>query len=85
MRFQTGKLVRDPGRYFENPRDLVECEGLSRRDKLTLLMCWYQDLVENQRARAGFVGSGELPESDQTTEKLRQVMTALSQLRDTVH
>ena len=85
MRFQTGKLVRDPGRYFENPRDLVECEGLSRRDKLTLLMCWYQDLLENERARAGYVGSGESAQSGHTREKLRQVMTALTQLRDTVH
>jgi hypothetical protein len=84
MQFVTGKLVRDPGRYFESPEELLECEALSKREKLTLLMCWYQDLIENQRAREGYIGS-ETRESGPTADKLHRIAIALSQLQDTVH
>ena len=84
MRFETGKLVRDPGRYFDSPEELLECEALSKREKLTLLMCWYQDLIENQRAREGSIGS-EAREPDRNADKLQRVAIALSRLQDTVH
>jgi len=84
MQFVTGKLVRDPGRYFDSPEELLECEALSKRDKLTLLMCWYQDLIENQRAREGGIGK-KTQEPDGTADKLHRVAIALSQLQDTIH
>jgi hypothetical protein len=85
MQFQTGKLVRDPGRYFETPEDLLECETLSRREKFTLLMCWYQDLIEHQRAREGYLGNNETAHPGRAKVKLQQVAAALDVLRQTIH
>ena len=73
------QLLRDPGREFSDPIELVEHPDLSQPDKLELLRQWRLDLIELQQATGENMPSAGT-EPGETADKLRRVTKAIAEL-----
>jgi hypothetical protein len=71
MDLETARL--DPGSVFTSPEELCESPGLSREQKIDLLLRWAEDARELDVAEAEGMGGGE-------TSTLAQILSALDSL-----
>jgi len=63
----------DPGAVFDSPRDLVECDQLSRQQKIEMLLRWGYDAAEGAVAlEEGMPGRED--------DLQRQILLALERL-----
>ena len=70
-----------PIRRPERPSDVLEDDTRSREEKEKYLESWRLDLVERVRATEENMGTYNR-ETDELSDQLRQVNTALARLRD---
>jgi hypothetical protein len=73
-------LTRDPEKAFAEPSLLVENDGLTDAEKLTLLESWQADLVELQRATEENMGSANVTPGTNAV-KLAKVTEAIATIR----
>jgi hypothetical protein len=61
MPFDLDKALRDPGRYFPEPQDIVDAAHIDRSAKLKLLDQWEHDARSLAVAEEEGLDGGEAP------------------------
>lgn len=81
MKRDLDKLIRDPERAFEEPRELIERSDLSTNEKILVLESWQSDLIELQKAvEENMISDNRNP--GETAARLAQVTAAITNLRE---
>jgi hypothetical protein len=73
-------LLRDPDNMFDDPRELINRDDLSKPEKLQVLRGWHADLIELQTATEENMSDTTVHEPGIVAERLTQVAAALDKL-----